>query len=112
MESDAIMEQECGNSKMVKVKRISRQKCVICGKSISDRRNLVRHMRRVHGEEPIIRKPQLKCSFNDNCKFLCATSETLREHLKKTHNLNVQQITLNFRCRTGEVPFLKTPLKL
>lgn len=99
--------EELDNVKAIKSKRFNkgRPQCLICGKNISDRRNLVRHLRRIHCIEPLVRKPQLKCSFNDECTFLCATSELLREHLKNAHDFNVEKKILNFKCRAGKVVF-------
>lgn len=86
-----------------KLKEINKKQnqCLVCGKIISDRRNLVRHLRKIHAIEPAVRKPQLKCSFNDDCTFICATSERLIEHLKEAHELHIEKKTFKFKCRKG-----------
>lgn len=76
--------------------------CAICGKNISDRRNLNRHLRNIHRIEPKVREPKLNCCYNQECTFVTSTYRLLREHLKDTHDFIVEKRELSFSSREGK----------
>lgn len=81
--------------------------CEICGKQLSDRRNLNRHLRNVHQIEPKVRDPKLKCCYGNDCQFVTSTQRLLREHLANEHNFFVERREFSFNSRSGEGCFFK-----
>ncbi|KAL0274587.1 UNVERIFIED_CONTAM: hypothetical protein PYX00_002685 [Menopon gallinae] len=78
---------------------LRRIECTLCGKEISDRGNLNRHLRSIHDIQPKVRKPRVKCSFSNNCTFVCGTSTVLRNHLETVHGFSIVKNVLRFESR-------------
>lgn len=102
-EGTSAVNSKVGGEKRNKLDKILRRlECTLCGKEISDKGNLNRHLRSVHGVQPKIRKPRIKCSFSKSCSFVCGTRTIFRSHLETFHGFSIVKNEYRFENRASK----------